>query len=101
MRDALDVLLVLSQKMLLKAQQGAWQELADLQAERERVLQQAFPQGKALVAFPFARQRLEQLLSLNEQTAALCQQERDHFAQGLRKLQQGSQACDTYRRYTL
>ncbi|QBQ54617.1 flagellar protein FliT [Nitrosococcus wardiae] len=101
MGETLDILLALSQKMLLKAQEGAWQELADLQVERDKVLQQLFPPGNPLVSFPFARQRLEQLFSLNEQIVALCQQERDCFAQGLRKLQQGSQACDTYRSYTL
>lgn len=99
-RDILDDLLDLTQKMLLKAQEGAWQELANLQAERDRILRQNELQGQAFVAFPLARPRLEQLLSLNEQITALCQQERERSTQGLKKLQQGFHACDTYRGYT-
>ncbi|ADJ29041.1 flagellar protein FliT [Nitrosococcus watsonii] len=98
-KGALDELLVLSQKMLLKAQESAWRELAELQAERDGLLQHSFSREQILVMLPSARQRLERLLSLNEEIAALCQLERNRFSQEIKKLHQGSQARDIYRAY--
>ena len=97
--DILDTLLAISQKMLLKAQESAWQELAELQLERDEMLRYIFSQEQVLDTLSFPPQYLEHLLLLNEEIVTLCQQERDRFSQGVKELQRGSHACDIYRGY--
>lgn len=98
-KDILDTLLAISQKMLLKAQESAWQELAELQLERDAMLRYSFSQEQVLDTLSFPPQYLEHLLLLNEEIVALCQRERDRFSERVKKLQRGSQACDIYRGY--
>lgn len=88
--------LELTQEMLLRAQQGDWQKVADLEIARRRELEQCFSIAITEAKGELVAEALAVLLHLNEELLSLLMSARDHAKRATELQSVGQAAAKTY-----
>ena len=88
--------LELTQEMLLRAQQGDWQKVADLEIARRRELGLCFSIAITEAKGELVAEALAVLLHLNEELLSLLMSARDHAKRATELQSVGQVAAETY-----
>ena len=88
--------LELTQEMLLRAQQGDWQKVADLEIARRRELELCFSIVITEAKGELVAEALAVLLHLNEELLSLLMSARDHAKRAAELQSVGQVAAETY-----
>lgn len=88
--------LELTQEMLLRAQQGDWQKVADLEIARRRELELCFSIAITEAKGELVAEALAVLLHLNEELLSLLMSARDHAKRATELQSVGHVAAETY-----
>lgn len=88
--------LELTQEMLLRAQQGDWQKVADLEIARRRELELCFSIAITEAKGGLVAEALAVLLHLNEELLSLLMSARDHAKRATELQSVGQAAAKTY-----
>ncbi|MDM3871010.1 flagellar protein FliT [Porticoccus sp. W117] len=88
--------LSLSREMLAAAENGDWQQFAELEKSRRRDMLACFEQPVAAVEANAVRQGIEQLMAVNDQLTQCLQNAREQSARQFQALRQGQRAVGAY-----
>ena len=88
--------LELTQEMLLRAQQGDWQKVADLEIARRHELELCFSIAITEAKGELVAEALAVLLHLNEELLSLLMSARDHAKRAAELQSVGQVAAETY-----
>ena len=88
--------LELTKEMLLRAQQGDWQKVADLEIARRRELEVCFSIAITEAKGELVSEALAVLLHLNEELLSLLMSARDHAKRAAELQSVGQVAAETY-----
>jgi hypothetical protein len=94
-------IITLSEQMLSLARQGEWEHLNERQAERQQMIEQAFPLDLAAMAAgpgaaDDAARQIRVILDLDRQLMRLARAQQQETGQTLGKLNQGRVATRAY-----
>jgi hypothetical protein len=94
--ENLDRALDLSQRILNLARESEWGEMAKLDQERMPILKSLFNNLESQPFLADYQDRLEEILSLNEQALRVCREARSPMLKMGRQLKQGRTAVAAY-----
>lgn len=94
--ELLQAALANTKAMLTSAEQGDWARIAELDAERAALLQQAFPLSEE-DSSAAARPALAEMIELNQQVEKYCSQARHELQTELSRFTRKKQAAAAYR----
>jgi hypothetical protein len=89
----------LSHDILRLAQQKQWSELQQLERKRMQLLEAVFSDPE-LTRNKAIEDQIQQIISLNDRTVALCEDARKDVMQDGKKLKLGKEAIQAYRKQT-
>ena len=92
----LQQLIALSDTMLQKAREQAWDELFELEQQRREVMQLFFLQGVAAADARAVAAGIELIMARDRDLMDLATATRDELAQTLQKMDQGKKAVKAY-----
>lgn len=96
-RDAvLTHALELSRRMLTSCQNQDWTQLVQLESQRRGLLEQAFAGSAESGSTAALAETIQQLISLDREILACCEEEKASCAQQLQQLAKGKHAADAY-----
>ncbi len=88
--------LAMTETMLERAEQGEWDALGELEAERRRALERFFASKVSEQEAPFVADGIRALMTLDQKIMALCRVARDEVAQKAGLVSQGRRAEAAY-----
>ncbi len=87
----------LSGSMLTTAREGDWERVQEIEQQRQKLLDEAFPLDNNNVVNPAAlTQQIQQIVDFDKQTMALMEQGRKELAGLKKKISSGRQAVSAY-----
>ncbi|MDJ0805695.1 MAG: flagellar protein FliT [Gammaproteobacteria bacterium] len=89
--------LELSRHMLELVKQGAWDEAAELEQVRQRLIEEEL-QAASSLAIKDKVEALREIQRLNQQAEAIGRKERSELSKQLRELKQGRKVTQAYRK---
>lgn len=89
-------LLGLSQQMLSLARQGEWENVNEIQAERQRIIEKEFPLSPGPTEAGDVAREIQAILDLDRELLELAGTQQKEIGQTLGKLNQGRAATRAY-----